>query len=225
MNTLQRAHSKLHRVGPGGLARDLVRGHIYRRTVSVFLERRIAQPFRAYRWPKGIEIRPFEEADLPACNRYFLQHKHAYKQIMARSCVGFGAFQDGALTGIGWFATDDYFDSDVYQYRFRVRPNEVYQFAGLLAEPFRRTTVSALITSSALKHFQALGREVAFCIADVENTTSIKWHLRLGYRERGMKLMTDRILGVVRSWSETYEGSMLQRLSRRPAARPGGGRA
>lgn len=212
VNAVQR---KFRDQGLTGAARSIQR-RVYSRTDSVFLERPASLPFRAYRLPEGCEIRRFDRGDIAATERYFAPHARTYNRLLSEGLLGYAAFSRGDLVGIAWFATDDYYDGDVYRFRFPVRPHEVYQFAGLMAVPYRRTALSALVAKKAASDFAAQGRSVFYAITDLNNNISLRWHFGLGFEERGTKLVTRKIFGTAYSHAENYNSAMLSHLRRSP---------
>jgi RimJ/RimL family protein N-acetyltransferase len=221
---LDRIGAKLREKGAAGTLRWLFRSLVYREVVSVFTERDLDLPIKPYRLPEGIVIRAFGAEDLPACRTHFARHVPVYRRLLDEGHRAFAAFDGADVAAIAWFALADYHDRDVYRFLFAVGPEEAFQFAGVVAPPYRNTAIGVQVMRVAWEALRAMGRRRLVTSADVENTPSLRMQLHLGFREQGRRLVTRFLFGVAHSRLEPYDGSMLDHLRRRreTAAAPAG---
>lgn len=222
-----RTEKRLRKIRERGLARvawDAVARRVYRRVESVYFERDLSPLKRRYRLREGMSVRHAPTLSEAACRKHFEAHWEVYKRLLGDGLTPIVALDEGNVVAITWFAERDYYDADIYNYRFPVEPDQVYQFAGELAEPYRRRagSIPAAVLDTGWAHFREQGKKRTYAISDVANVASQRLHINTGFHEVGRKLVTRTILGKTWSHEEPYVGSMSSSAapsSRRPEAR------
>lgn len=215
--------AKIREHGLAHVVADGVRRRIYNQKVSVFFKRDLSPLKRRYRLSEGIVVRHAPDLDEVACQRHFASHWQVYARLLRNGCIPFAAFHNNDVVAITWWSESDYYDADVYKYRFLVGPQQIYQFAGELAKPYRRraSAIPAAMLDVGWAFFREHGKRGVFAITDVENTISIRLHLYTGFKEAGRKLVTHKLLGWSWSREEPYDGSITEHAVPRRRRIPG----
>jgi GNAT superfamily N-acetyltransferase len=219
---LVRLRNKVRERGLARVMGESASNLLYKRINAVYLERDLDAPLPLLRRHAKITLKQMERIENAPFRRFFSSHVGVYRRLLDEGCHCQAALVDDEVIAVAWWADRDFFDRDVYRINFPVADDEIYQFAGFLAEPFRNTTIAVNTLDAIYREARALGRRRAYAVVDLKNTPSLKLHLHVGFRERGTMLVMRRYLeGFVVSRNEPYATPLLGHLERRshPAER------
>lgn len=190
----------------------VVSRYLYRRHASFLVERSLEPILKKPIRSDAYHIAVIQESDVPSLTKYFAHQKEVFERFLKMGLTGIGVFDASTQEAIAafWISTKSYYDRDHYKFEFRVRPGQIYQFAGEVAEPFRGSRVAVLALEFAYTLFREKGFSSALACIDEPNDASIRLHRKLGFRFTHRIVFTD-LLGVrfasVRPYDDLTEQS------------------
>ena len=198
------------------MLKKIVKGLLYRPYTLVVIERELDAPVRSYKTSKRWEIRQMIEADLPRCQTYLSHQMVFFSELFKTNCKGFVAVEHstGDIIAVAWFAPEDFYDS-YHRYTFKVNSHEVFQFAGEVAEPFRKTPLAVQVQNMAWKYWSAQGKKMLTSNIESDNSASFRMAFHVGWRETGTLICLQRWLGLQFSRVVHYEGERFSKYQKK----------
>lgn len=201
MADLSLVHEKvLRRIREKGLAHVLawpIRRFVYNRRRIVLLERSLEPVLAKNRVSNRFALEPFRLEHLPALDRYFPEHRRVFAAFLDDGVQGFAALDhsDGDIAAIFWISTSPYFDRHHYRVLFDTAPRQIYQFAGEVAQPYRRSIAAVALLNFVYAFFRDRGFTSTLACVDDDNLYSLRFHLNLGFKPTGRAIDIHRLFG------------------------------
>ena len=172
----------------------------------MLLELGLSKPRKKYKDSSLWQSRQLSEADLPACRTHFEQHIEVYKKLLTLGKTGYASFctKTGDVIAILWFSNTDYDDVHHYQYNFKVKPHQTFQFAAEVCKPFRNKHVSVDLCHTAWNEWQEKGMTTNYCTVEATNIPSLRIQFHLGFEEMGEVLYMHQLFNMRWFQSEKY---------------------
>ena len=169
------------------IGNKLVRKFIYKHQSVAFLRRDMSLDMPKYKVSKRWYIREFTQQDLSSCHQYFPQFISDYSDLLTLSIKAFGAFdpESDNVLGITWYADKDFYDQHYLHQTFYVQNHQVFQFAGVAAEPYRNTQIGVNVMQTALEYWRSNNKTELTTVVDTLNKASMGLLFRVGWEEEG----------------------------------------
>lgn len=104
-------------------------------------------------------------------------------RVASKVAICFGAFIDGELAGIGWYALQPYHHSGGLYVDFS--PEWICGYGSYVLPNYRRQGVRKAIVQSAFDYAKSIGRKGILAAIDWHNEASLKGGERMGYQAQG----------------------------------------
>jgi len=126
-------------------------------------------------------------------SKYFSHNYDGLKDLFSQDLYCMAAEINGDVVGYMWVATSDYYEKGL-NYLFKVKKNQIYQFAGELHPNFCRSSISRDGLNFTWKYFSDKGFNSVYCYVNQYNPFSINLHKRTGFMPTNKKIIYTRIL-------------------------------
>ena len=211
-SSLAKAKEALRDEGIVGLLQlivnKLIRKFIYKRQTIVFLKRDLSLDIKQYKVSKRWTVKEFTQENMAACNAHFKHFIKDYTDLFSLGCTSFAAFEEdtGDIIAVIWYSGVDFYDQHYLRYNFTLTPEQVLQFAGEIAEPFRNTQIGANVLHKGWEHWINKGKRELIATVSSVNSASMRLMFHMKWEEVGKSISCHQLFKFQWNNTETYEG-------------------
>ncbi|MES2054386.1 MAG: hypothetical protein V4564_00480 [Pseudomonadota bacterium] len=205
---VQRLVRRVRELGFAATLRKLFADRIMRRSTSVIVEYQagwstVGDGAQSPPWLSFVIVRQGEP--LPPLNDWLAWRDAGFAAMQAAGKVAIFALDDGIAIGCVWLALADHHDP-VAREHYPVREREAYHYCWLVDPADRRRNVALPMCRYMLNNFANLGVDRSFGVVDRVNRPSYLIQLRMGFRERGVKVVHYHLFGWRWTAMSRYDG-------------------
>ena len=164
--------------------------------------------------PEKVEIRLANDNPaffLEKVAQYFPIELELFKKRLESGLFCFSViFDKEHLIGYSWFAIQDYYEP-FYDFTFILKPGQIYQFDGFVTPEYRRGMYAIHYIKTMQKYFLDQGYKEALAVVNPSNIKNFRFHVYLGFRETGDRLLTRYFFERPYTRVSSYDQSLLER--------------
>lgn len=204
----KRLIQRFRELGIAATLRKLVADRVMRRSTSVIVEYQAGWSVvgDGAQSPPWLSFRTVRKGDeLPPLNDWLAWRDAGFAAMLEAGKVGIFALDDGVAIGCVWLSLADHHDP-VAREHYPVREREGYHYCWLVDPADRRRNVALPMCRYMLNNFPSLGIDRSFGVVDRVNRPSYLIQLRMGYRERGVKVVHHHLFGWRWTTMSRYDG-------------------